>query len=192
MIYSVKGTLVEKLPATAVIDTGTVAFEISISAATYRTLPNIGEKAGLYTHFVMREDAVALYGFATIEEKRLFLLLNTISKIGPKIALAILSAMEAKKFMNAVVQNDISLIATIPGIGRKSAERIIVELKDKFGQLAIQPEGGQAAGGTEDLVSALTNLGYSVNDCRKAVTKVYKQDAAFDELFRLALKELSQ
>jgi len=192
MIYSVKGVLVEKLPTTAVIDTGTVAFEISISAATYRTLPQTGEKAGLFTHFVMREDAVALYGFATIEEKKLFLLLNTISKIGPKIALGILSAMEAKKFMNAVVQNDISLIATIPGIGRKSAERIIVELKDKFGQLAVQPEGAQAAGGTEDLVSALTNLGYSVNDCRKAVTKVFKPDAAFDELFRLALKELSQ
>ncbi|TCK62282.1 Holliday junction branch migration protein RuvA [Seleniivibrio woodruffii] len=192
MIYSVKGILAEKLPATAVIDTGSVAYEISISAATYRTLPSIGEKAGLFTHFVMREDAVALYGFATIEEKKLFLLLNTISKIGPKIALAILSAMEAKKFMNAVVQNDITLIATIPGIGRKSAERIIVELKDKFGQLAVQSEGSQAAGGTEDLVSALSNLGYSANDCRKAVTKIYKPGTPFEELFRLALKELSQ
>lgn len=192
MIYSVKGTLAEKMPSYAVIDTGTVAFEIAISAATYRTLPEIGSRAALFTHFVMREDAVALYGFATIEEKKLFLLLNTISKIGPKLALGILSAMEAKKFMNAVMSGDAGLIATIPGIGKKSAERIIVELKDKFGQIMSAAGETAAAGGTEDLVSALTNLGYSRNDCQKAVNKIFNTEASFEELFRLALKELSQ
>lgn len=192
MIYSVKGNLLEKMPSSAVIDTGAVAFEISISAATYRTLPDIGSKANLFTHFVMREDAVALYGFATIEEKRLFLLLLTISKIGPKLALAILSAMDAKKFMNAVVTGDTGLISTIPGIGKKSAERIIVELKDKFGQIASAAGDASATGNTEDIVSALTNLGYSRNDCQKAVNKIYKVDSSFEEMFRLALKELSQ
>lgn len=189
MIYSVTGVLLEKGASTAVIDTGPVSYEVFISAATYRNLPATGHRASLFTHFVMREDAVALYGFTTLEEKKLFLLLLTISKIGPKIALAILSAMDPKKFINAVVTNDAGLISTIPGIGKKTAERIILELKDKFGQIAA--EAGQS-GNTEDVISALTNLGYSRADCQKAVTKVYKSDAGFEELFRLALKELSQ
>jgi len=192
MIYSISGKLLIKGLNTAVIDTGAVAYEVFISAATYRSLPTTGHQANLFTHFVMREDAVALYGFATLEEKNLFLLLLSISKIGPKLALSILSAMEPTKFMNAVVTNDAGLIATIPGIGKKSAERIIVELKDKFGQIAQQAGQTAVAGSSEDVVSALTNLGYSRNDCQKAVNKIYKPEADFEELFRLALKELSQ
>ncbi len=192
MIYSISGKLLTKGLNTAVIDTGAVAYEVFISAATYRNLPATGHQANLFTHFVMREDAVALYGFSAIEEKNLFLLLLTISKIGPKLALAILSAMDSKKFMNAVVNGDAGLISTIPGIGRKSAERIILELKDKFGQIAAQAGETSAAGNTDDVVSALTNLGYSRADCQKAVNKIYKTDSGFEELFRLALKELSQ
>lgn len=192
MIYSVSGKLLEKSATAAVVDTGAVSYEIFISATTYRNLPATGHQANLFTHFVMREDAVALYGFSTIEEKKLFLLLLTISKIGPKMALAILSGMESKKFINAVVTNDSGLISTIPGIGKKTAERIILELRDKFGQIAAQ--GGETSGGgnTEDVISALTNLGYSRNDCQKAVTKIFKPETSFEELFRLALKELSQ
>jgi len=190
MIYSVRGTLIEKNINSAVVDTGAVAFEVSISSTTYNALPSTGEQTHLYTHFVMREDGVYLYGFKGLEEKKLFLLLLTISKVGPKLALAILSGMDATKFVNAVVQSDVGLISTIPGIGKKSAERIIVELKDKFGQMASA--SGEVAGGGEDVVSALVNLGYSRNDCQTVLSKVYQPGAPFEELFRLALKELSQ
>jgi len=193
MIYSVRGTLIEKTASTAVVDTGSVAFEMSISAVTYQTLPETGQKAHLYTHFVMREDGVYLYGFAKMEEKKLFLLLITISKVGPKLALAILSGMDVNKFMNAVMNSEIGLISTIPGIGKKTAERIVVELRDKFGQIAASdPEiAGSGAAGAEDVVSALLNLGYSRADCQKAVNKIYKPDSSFEELFKNSLKELS-
>lgn len=191
MIYSVKGTLVEKSPVSAVVDTGSVAFELSISASTYQQLPETGSTTRLYTHFVMREDGVYLYGFSRMEEKKLFLLLITISKVGPKLALAILSGMDVNKFMNAVMNSEIGLISTIPGIGKKTAERIVVELRDKFGHLAAaSPDEGVSAG-TEDVVSALLNLGYTRADCQKAVNKVYKSGISFEELFKASLKELS-
>lgn len=193
MIYSVRGTLIEKSPTNAVVDTGAVAFEMSISSSTYQQLTETGQKVHLYTHFVMREDGVYLYGFSKMEEKKLFLLLITISKVGPKLALAILSGMDVNKFMNAVMNGDIGLISTIPGIGKKSAERIVVELKDKFGKIAVESSGedNTPMAGSEDVVSALLNLGYSRVDCQKAVNKVYKTDSTFESLFRDALKELS-
>jgi Holliday junction DNA helicase RuvA len=190
MIYSVRGILVEKSVNSAVVDTGSVAFEMGISAVTYHQLPETGGKVHLFTHFVMREDGVHLYGFSKMEEKKLFLLLITISKIGPKLALAILSGMDVNKFMNAVMNSEIGLISTIPGIGKKTAERIIVELRDKFGQLAADAPAG-ASSGSEDVVSALLNLGYTRADCQKAVNQVYKTDMNFESLFKAALKELS-
>lgn len=191
MIYAVRGTVLDKSPATAVVDTGSVAFELSISAYTYQQLPERGEDTQLYTHFVMREDGVYLYGFSKMEEKKLFLLLITISKIGPKLALAILSGMDVNKFMNAVMNSEIGLISSIPGIGKKTAERIVVELKDKFGQVAVKESGGEASTGADDVVSALLNLGYSRADCQKAVNKAYKSGISFEDLFKAALKELS-
>lgn len=191
MIYSVRGTLIEKSPEKAVIDTGSIALEMSVSASTYQNLPETGKDAHLFTHFVMREDGVYLYGFSKMEEKKLFLLLITISKVGPKLALAILSGMDVNKFMNAVMNSEIGLISTIPGIGKKTAERIVVELKDKFGQIAVNEVTENAVAGAEDVVSALLNLGYSRADCQKAVNKIYKPDFSFEELFKLSLKELS-
>lgn len=191
MIYSVSGTLLEKSPNSAVVDTGSVAFEMFISSNTYQQLPDKGGKVRLFTHFVMREDGVFLYGFSKMEEKRLFLLLITISKVGPKMALAILSGMDVHKFMNAVMNSEIGLISTIPGIGRKTAERIIVELRDKFGKLAAESPVEGVSAGTEDVISALLNLGYARAECQKAVTKVYRAGMQFEELFRTALKELS-
>ncbi|PLX68497.1 MAG: Holliday junction branch migration protein RuvA [Denitrovibrio sp.] len=191
MIYSVKGTVIEKTPTSAVLDTGSVAFEMSISSITYQQLPETGQIARLLTHFVMREDGVYLYGFSKMEEKKLFLLLITISKIGPKLALAILSGMDVNKFMNAVMGSEIALISTIPGIGKKTAERIVVELKDKFGQLSFSTEETGVTNGTEDVVSALLNLGYGRPECQKAVNNIYKTGASFEELFKLSLKELT-
>jgi Holliday junction DNA helicase RuvA len=191
MIYSVRGTLIEKNPTNAVIDTGAVAFEMSISSSTYQQLPDTGQKAHVYTHFVMREDGVYLYGFSKMEEKKLFLLLITISKVGPKLALAILSGMDVNKFMNAVMNSEIGLISTIPGIGKKTAERIVVELRDKFGSMSVSSGDEPAARGAEDVVSALLNLGYTRMECQKAVNKVYKTESSFEELFKGALKELS-
>lgn len=98
--------------------------------------------------------------------------------------------MDVNKFMNAVMKSEIALISTIPGIGKKTAERIVVELKDKFGQISLSESEGTVSG-TEDVISALLNLGYTRADCQKAVNKVYKPDCSFEELFRLSLKELS-
>jgi len=191
MIYSVRGTLIEKSADKAVVDTGSIALEMSISANTYQGLPETGQKAHLYTHFVMREDGVYLYGFSKMEEKRLFLLLITISKVGPKLALSILSGMDVNKFMNAVMNSEIGLISTIPGIGKKTAERIVVELRDKFGSISLDSSEIPVASGAEDVVSALLNLGYTRADCQKVVNKVFKPEVGFEELFRLSLKELS-
>ncbi|PLX67635.1 MAG: Holliday junction branch migration protein RuvA [Denitrovibrio sp.] len=191
MIYSIRGTLIEKSPDKAVIDTGSIALEMNISASTYQQLPETGKDAHVYTHFVMRDDGVYLYGFSKMEEKRLYLLLITISKVGPKLALAILSGMDVNKFMNAVMNSEVGLISTIPGIGKKTAERIVVELKDKFGQISVSETDGAASTGADDVVSALLNMGYTRADCQKAVNKVYKAESSFEELFKQSLKELS-
>jgi len=191
MLYSIKGTLIEKSPNSVVVDTGSIAFELSISASTYQQLPETGQTARLLTHFVMREDGVYFYGFSKMEEKKLFLLLITISKIGPKLALAILSGMDVNKFMNAVMNSEIALISTIPGIGKKTAERIVVELRDKFGKISVESSDAITVSGAEDVVSGLLNLGYTRAECQKAVNKVYKTGLSFEELFKMSLKELS-
>lgn len=197
MIYKIKGMLLEKDVGVAVIDTGSVAFEISISMTTYSALPDKGGEASVFTHFNMTENGVSLYGFATMEEKKLFQLLNTVSKIGPKSALSILSGISPKKFRESVSAGDVGLLSTIPGIGKKTAERIIVELKDKFGEVILEThaEGSEdavnATAGFDDVVGALVNFGYQRAEASRVVKKVIKPGSKFEDVFRDALKELS-
>jgi Holliday junction DNA helicase RuvA len=189
LIYKVKGTLLEKHPDMAVIDTGAVAFQIGISMQSFASLPQTGEEASLFTLMNVREDAISLFGFHSMEEKKLFVLLTSISKVGPKLALAILSGLDVNSFQKAVVSGDVIKIKSIPGIGLKTAERIILELKDKFDIVFRSDE--QPKEGAEDITSALCNLGYLKKDADAAVKVTYDASAAFEENLKKALKSIA-
>lgn len=189
MIYRLSGRLLEKQPSFVAIDVNGVAYEAAVSLATFAALPAVGEEASVYTHMSVREDGVFLFGFATPEEKQLFLLLITVSGIGPKLAIKILGGIGPAKLRQAIASSDHSTLATIPGVGKKTAERIVVELKDKF--------SGEGGAGQEmlgdvrqDVISALINLGYKLPDCRKAVEGV-SADNGFEAVLKSALNVLS-
>jgi Holliday junction DNA helicase RuvA len=190
LIYQVKGTLLEKQPDSAVIDTGAIAFKIGISMQSFASLPDVGAIASLYTLMNVREDDISLFGFVTVEERKLFTLLTSISKVGPKLALAILSGLDVKSFQKAVVSGDVIKIKSIPGIGLKTAERIILELKDKF-DLVFKCEVSSGDQNSEDVVSALCNLGYTKKDADNAVRSSYSGESSFEENLKKALKALA-
>lgn len=186
MIYRLSGRLLEKQPSFVAIDVNGVAYEAAVSLATFAALPAVGEEASVYTHMSVREDGVFLFGFATPEEKQLFLLLITVSGIGPKLAIKILGGIGPAKLRQAISSSDHSTLATIPGVGKKTAERIIVELKDKF-----SGEGQEMLGDVkQDVISALINLGYKLPDCRKAVEGI-SADNGFEAVLKSALNVLS-
>lgn len=187
MIYKLKGEILEKDTNYVVIDTGGVAYEASISLATYAYLGNVGEMCEVYTYMAVREDGVYLYGFATKEEKRLFLHLITVSSIGPKMAVKILGGIGVESLISAISSKDYQMLAAIPGIGKKTAERIVVELKDKFDS---ESTTFQANDIREEVVSALVNLGYKTQDARKAVEKANPSDG-FEVILKNALQLLS-
>ena len=187
MIYRLKGEIIEKDTNMVVIDTGGVSYEASVSLATYSLIGCVGEICQLYTHLSVREDGMFLYGFATKEEKRLFLLLISVSSIGPKMAIKILGGIGVDQLSIAISSSDHQLLATIPGIGKKTAERIVVELKDKFENIE---ESYAADDVREAVVGALMNLGYKLQDCRKAVEKSSASDN-FELVLKNALQLLS-
>jgi Holliday junction DNA helicase RuvA len=189
MLYSIKGILILREPAKAVIEAGGIGYEIHIALNTFSALPETGSEIKLYTHLVTREDGMFLYGFMHEQEKRIFLLLNTVSKVGPKLALAILSGISTNKLKDAIITNDYQLISTIPGIGRKTAERIVLELKDKFDEVFDQPV--QEDSNIEDVLSALANLGYKKQDCKAIVKKLSNEFSDFESLLKESLKQLS-
>lgn len=187
MIYRLSGKIIEKHPNLVVIDVGGVAYEASVSLSTYSLLPEENGVATLYTHMAVREDGVFLYGFATIDEKKLFQLLTTVSGIGPKLAIKILSGIGLEELKNAIGSSDYTVLASVSGVGKKTAERIVVELKDKFdGEIFAGALGGVG----EDVVSALINLGYKLPDCRKALEGT-PTDADFQTTLKMALNKLT-
>lgn len=187
MIYKIKGVILEKDTNMIVVDTGGIAYEAMCSLATYSSVGNIGEICELYTYMAVREDGVYLYGFATKEEKRLFLMLTSVSSIGPKMAVKILGGIGCESLISAISSSDHQMLATIPGIGKKTAERIVVELKDKFEsqQIVYAPQDVR-----EEVVGALVNLGYKVPESRKAVEKSSPNDD-FETVLKNALQLLS-
>ena len=191
MIYKVSGNLIHKDGGKVAIDVGGVAFDISVSMNSYSELPGLGEYAELYTHFVMKEDGVALYGFITNDEKSLFLKLNTVSKIGPKLALTILGSVGGNGLIEAITAEDVSRLSRVPGIGRKTAERIIVELKDKLKEFSVTGAAKTVSRSVrDDVISALCNLGYKPSDSEKAVAQADGGDD-FQTLFRKSLSILA-
>ena len=199
MIAYLEGTLREVLPTQVVIEVHGVGYEVFIPLSSYDRLPQPGQTVRLLTHLQVREDAHILFGFASPEERDLFRLLVTrVSGVGPKLALAVLSGMDVMRFKAAVVDSDIASIAKISGLGKKTAERIVLELKDKLGVAAAwEVASGDKAPSAEaraanDAVLALIALGYKQVDSAKAVREVAlkNKEAGTEELVRLALKSL--
>ncbi len=199
MISFLRGTLVEALPTQVVMDVGGVGYEALIPLSSYDKLPAPGQEFKLLTHLVVREDAHTLYGFMTSAERQLFrLLINTVSGIGPKIALNILSGIAVTAFRGAVANSDVKALSQISGVGKKTAERIVVELKDKIGAAgAWEAASAQRALSAEDqklndAVLALIALGFKQMEAHDAVHQaqaVLGAQATVEELVRACLKK---
>lgn len=199
MITFVSGKLVEALPTLAVVEVNGLGYEVLIPLSSYDKLPTPGREVKLLTHLVIREDAHVLYGFMTAAERDLFrLLINTVSGIGPKIALNVLSGMSAAAFRGAVARGDVKALGQISGVGKKTAERIVVELKDKIGAAgaweASSEQHGLSADDQKinDAVLALLALGYKqaeAHDAVRATQAVLGAQATVEELVRACLKK---
>ena len=196
MIAHLRGKLLAKHPNQAIVETGGVGYDVTISVPTFSDLPGVGGEVGLHIHTHVREDTIALYGFLRSAEKALFEKLITVSGIGPKLAITILSGMAADEMVGAIRGNDIARLTRIPGIGKKTAERMVLELRDK---LAVEKVGEIPAAPAmspveEDVLSALINLGYQRQAAEKALGTVSKngKTGPFDALFREALAVLSK
>jgi holliday junction DNA helicase RuvA len=195
MIAHLRGRLLSKNPNQAIVECAGVGYDVIISVATFSALPNEGAEATLYIHTHVREDQLALFGFSETQEKRLFEKLLTISGIGPKLAITVLSGISGDRLITAIRSGDHATLTRIPGIGKKTAERVVLELKDKLDDLAVNlaaatggPHHGPAG---DDALSALVNLGYPRPIAQKAIeTAVAKDPNAahdFETLFRAAM-----
>jgi len=197
LIGYLKGTLFSRSPERVVLDVHGVGYSVSIPLSTFYELERVGDDQaiGLFIHTHVREDAIELFGFWTERERLLFEKLIQVSGIGPKLARVILSGMPAGELLTALAAGDASRLATIPGIGKKTAERMLVDLKDKVQALAAEVDLPDAVDQTEtDLVQALVNLGYREKLARKAIAEA-REDSdsdAFHDLLRLSLKRLSR
>lgn len=193
MIHRLRGQLVEKDGAGVVVEAAGVGYHAAIPASTLRMLPSLGEECVLHTRMVVREDAMLLYGFATGEERAAFDALTAVSKVGPKLALAVLSTLSPPELSEAVARGDAVKLAAVPGLGKKTAERLIVELRGKDIPV-ISPDGagrdgGSAPGSYMEAREALAGLGYSLEEAEKALNDVPQQDTV-EGYVRQALRRM--
>ena len=193
MIHRLRGILVEKDTEGVVLDVGGVGYRASASLATLRALPSLGEECVIHTRMVVREDAMLLFGFASREERMAFDALTAVSKVGPKLALAVLSSMTPPEIAEAVARGDVLKLASVPGLGRKTAERLVLELKGKnlvvFGGAdpAVASDGG--GGPYMEAREALTGLGYSLEEAEKALNDVPPQETV-EKYIKEALRRI--
>jgi holliday junction DNA helicase RuvA len=196
MIAHLRGTLLAKHPNQAIVETAGVGYDVTISVPTFSELPSLGSEVALYVHTHVREDVIALYGFLRDSEKLLFEKLITVSGIGPKLAITILSGMAADEMVGAIRGNDVARLTRIPGIGKKTAERMVLELRDKLPVPGAAVATALPALGPieEDVLSALINLGYQRAIAERGLSAVTKngKTGSFDVLFREALAALSK
>ncbi len=201
MIASLTGRLAFKAPTHLILDVHGVGYEVFIPLSTYYGLPNLSESISLSVHTHVREDAIQLFGFLTSQEKDAFVLLTSVSGVGPKLALSVLSALPVSNLVSAIQSGDVEKLTTVPGIGNKSASRLVLELKDKVGKLhpglaptSDSPRQGQDAV-FDDALSALVNLGYRPQDAKEALKQVKKSNAesiVLKDMIRESLKELAR
>jgi Holliday junction DNA helicase RuvA len=191
MIARIRGILLQKSPTSVLIETGGIGFQLHIPVSSMNAIGEPGQEVQLFTVLHVREDALQLFGFATWQEKDLFLQLISVSGIGPRLAQSVLSGISVDDFRAAIHQQNFSALSSIPGIGRKTAERLVVELKDKIG-MAAQP--GKTEGRTpvsEEAVMALLSLGYKRNQAESVIRKLTQESSMpIEELIRRALREL--
>ena len=204
MIAKLTGKLDQKQPNIIIIDVGGVGYEVTIPVSTFYELGEPGSDVSLRIHTNVREDAIQLFGFWTAREKELFLRLTSVSGIGPKLAITMLSGMAAAELITAIRNNDIARLTTVPGVGRKTAERLVVELRDKLAKMTFdegEPElaAAHAAGGDEeaireDTAAALMSLGYPKAIAEKAVASALREEGArtIEAVLKRALKRLSR
>ncbi len=192
MIAHLRGKLIAKHPNQAIVDTGGVGYDVTITVPTFSDLPSTGADVALHIYTHVREDTIALFGFLRPEEKRLFERLLSVSGIGPKLAITILSGMPAADMVGAIRGGDVARLTRIPGIGRKTAERMVLELRDKLDAFGATASAPPVTPVQEDVLSALVNLGYQRASAERAVAVVSKKGDSFDVLFREALGVLSK
>jgi holliday junction DNA helicase RuvA len=198
MIAHLRGRLIVKHPNQAIVEAGGVGYDVAITIPTFSDLPEAGSEVALHIHTHVREDAIALYGFLRPGEKKLFERLISVSGIGPRLAVTILSGMPADALAAAIRGNDLVRLTRIPGIGKKTAERMVVELRDKLEAAGeAVPAAAAASPVEEDVLSALTNLGYQRHAAERALAAVQARrnggaEPKFDALFREALASLAK
>lgn len=202
MIAHLTGTILSKQPNAVVIDVNGVGYEVTIPVSTFYELGDVGAQASLRVHTHVREDAIMLFGFRTGREKELFLRLTSVSGIGPKLGITFLSGTSPDDLIAAIRSNDLARLVSIPGVGRKTAERVVIELRDKIGQLALLDADESSAPSSavdvdatrDDVVAALVSLGYQKALAEKIVAKVLavESDRTIEHVLRQALKQLSK
>lgn len=198
MIAHLKGQLTYKSPEHTIVDVNGVGYLVFTPLSTYYALPSIGQIVSLKVHTRVREDEFKLFGFLTEEEQTIFQKLITINKVGPRLALAILSGMSPKDLLSAVMNNDYAKLSTIPGVGKKTAERLTMEMKDKLADMTLEMERSTdyiptKQGFYDDALSALLNLGYKKPEAEKALKTIYSQngkDAGLEEIIKESLNIL--
>ena len=193
MIAHLRGRLIAKHPNQAIVEAAGVGYDVNISVPTFSQLPAMGTEVALHVHTHVREDSIALFGFLRPAEKQLFERLISVSGIGPKLAITILSGMPADEMVGAIRGNDVARLTRIPGIGKKTAERMVLELRDKLQDFGGPPLAAPASPMEEDVLSALVNLGYQRAAAERALAKVGNGNRqSFEALFREALAALSK
>lgn len=197
MIASLRGTVVEKGSSDAVIDVNGVGYRVFLSLLSLTRMPEVGESVQVRIRTVVREDALDLFGFLTADEESLFLMLTTVSRVGPRLAMTILSGLEVEALVSAIAGGEIARLSKIHGVGKKTAERVVLELRDKAQALArgsTAPSTAKApAGADKDVISALQNLGYKTPEAERGVALARErlgEVEGFERLFREALQSL--
>lgn len=200
MIGLVRGIILEKQPPQLIVDVQGIGYEIDAPMSTFYQLPDVGLEASLFIHFVVREDAHHLYGFYTRDERLLFRTLLKVNGVGPRLALTILSSIAVDEFVRCVLNNDTASLVRLPGIGKKTAERLVMEMRDKLSDWC---QAAKAEGATlvkqdnngrhqilQDAISALISLGYKQQEANRIVTKIDDGAASSEELIRRSLREM--
>ena len=190
MIGRIKGILIEKIPPFILLDCQGVGYEIEVPMTTFFDLPNEGSEVSLLTHLVVREDAHLLFGFATTPERHMFRQLIKVNGIGAKVALSILSSIESNELTNAIKTDDTNMLIKIPGIGKKTAERLVLELKDRVKDIEVTQASKNVITNIDDIENALISLGYSASQASIAI-KALPDNISVNDGIRQALKSFS-
>jgi Holliday junction DNA helicase RuvA len=191
MIGRIRGIILEKQPPELLIETGGVAYEVQASMQTFYQLPLNQQEIILYTHLIVREDAHQLYGFYSKEERSLFRTLLKVNGVGPKLALTILSSVSPEEFIRCVNQGDTAALVRLPGVGKKTAERLVIEMRDRFNGDFILPTASKN-NAQQDAVSALIALGYKPQEATRALQNVDVENQSSEALIKLALKRIQE